>query len=478
MRIATAGIHTESSTFSPLPTRLDDFRILRGQELPADPHFRALAELADFEVIPLVHARALPGGPVTAAAYELLRSEFLEGLRAALPLDGLYLAMHGAMNVSGLDDAEGDWISAAREVVGPDCIIVASYDLHGNVSERIARNLDGLAAYRTAPHIDVQETHLRAVRMLRRALQTGVRPVLGRVPVPVLLPGERTSTEDEPARRLYAALPGFDARPGIWDANLLVGYVWADEPRSTASAVVTGDDAAEVRRTAEEIARSWWEARHEFSFGPRHGSLEGCLKAALAEAGPAGGDRIGIVADSGDNPTAGGVGDRADALISLLQLQAEGVLMAGIAAPDAVELAFSAGEGAERELPVGAQLAAESGPRTTVSARVKKLIPATDPRDREAVIETGGITAVLGARRRPYHHLHDLERVGESLADYRVLVVKSGYLSPELAPLAEPSLLALSGGAVSQDLHSLGHKRVPRPFFPRDENFDWEAGQS
>ncbi|NVN12868.1 M81 family metallopeptidase, partial [Nguyenibacter vanlangensis] len=222
-RIAFGGIHTECSTYNPVPSRIEDFRILRGADMPDAPYFAFLKDF-DAAFLPLLHARAVPGGPVSRAAYEAMKQEFLDRLRDSLPLDGLYLAMHGAMFVEGMWDAEADWIGAARALVGPDCLVAASYDLHGNVSQPIIDALDIFSAYRTAPHIDVTRTMHRAVDMLVQALRTGIRPRIVWAPVPVLLPGERTSTEDEPARSLYARLPAFDARPGIWDAALMVGY--------------------------------------------------------------------------------------------------------------------------------------------------------------------------------------------------------------------------------------------------------------
>ena len=198
-----------------------------------------------------------------------------------MPIDGLYLAMHGAMNVEGMDDAEGDWISAARAVVGPDCPVAASYDLHGNVSQRIIDQLDIFAAYRTAPHIDVRETMVRAWSMLIEALRTGRRPGVAWAKVPVLLPGECTSTEDEPAKSIYLRASRLSMRrPGILDANLMIGYVWADEPRATACAVVTGADKASVLNAAEEIALRYWNARERFGFGPLTGPLEEMLDIA------------------------------------------------------------------------------------------------------------------------------------------------------------------------------------------------------
>ena len=473
MRIALGGIHTESNTFNPVATRGEDFRVLRGNALLSDPGFAALATLDDHEVLPLLYARALPGGPVEAGAYAAFKAEFLTRLRDALPLDGVWLALHGAMHVHGMDDAEGDWIDALRQVVGPATPIVASYDLHGNVSERVASGLDGFSAYRTAPHVDVHETHLRALRLLRHCLGGGPRPHVTRVPVPLLLTGEQTSTDAEPARSLYASLTELDARPGVLDASLMVGYAWADEPRTCAAAVVTGTDRSATQRTARELASAYWNARHDCIFSARHGSLDQVISAALAEAPPIGGARLAIVADSGDNPTAGGVGDRADALACLLAHGAQDTLVAGIAAPNATDACFRAGVGTEVDLHVGAELAPGDGPTLARRAEVLRLVDDDGATERMAVVRIEGVTLVLTARRRPFHHLADFTKAGAPLERYRVLVVKSGYLSPELAPLAAPSLLATSPGAVDQDIAGLGHARVPRPFFPRDPEMTW-----
>ncbi|MFL7793116.1 MAG: M81 family metallopeptidase, partial [Anaerolineae bacterium] len=112
--------------------------------------------------MPLIHAQALPGGMIDPAAYETLASAFFMALRASGPWDGVYLDMHGAMFVQGMQDVEGQFIATVRDAVGPTCLIAASYDLHGNVSLRVMDNLDILTAYRTAPHIDCQETRERA----------------------------------------------------------------------------------------------------------------------------------------------------------------------------------------------------------------------------------------------------------------------------------------------------------------------------
>uniref|UniRef100_A0A8R2BAL4 Microcystin LR degradation protein MlrC N-terminal domain-containing protein n=2 Tax=cellular organisms TaxID=131567 RepID=A0A8R2BAL4_ACYPI len=242
MRIAFGGIHTECSTYNPVLNYADDFRIVRGNDLLTNPYFAFLQDY-DAEFLPTFHARAIAGGPVARVTYDDFRQDFLTRLQAQLPVDGVYLAMHGAVYVEGMEDAEGDWITATRELVGPDCPITVSYDLHGNVTQRIIDAIDMFSTYRTAPHIDVEETMRRSVSMLVKSLQTGVKPGVIWAPIPVVLPGERTSTEDEPAKSLYARLPGINEIDHIWDASLMVGYVWADEPRATAAAIMTGTDA-------------------------------------------------------------------------------------------------------------------------------------------------------------------------------------------------------------------------------------------
>jgi microcystin degradation protein MlrC len=466
LRIAVGGIHTECSTSSPVLMQPEDFRVLRGADLLAHEYFNFLdAEGVDH--LPLLHARAVPGGPLARATYEGFKAEFLERLEEALPIDGLYLAMHGAMNVEGMDDAEGDWISAARAVVGPNVVVSASYDLHGNVTQTIIDQLDIFAGYRTAPHIDVRETMVRAWSMLVRALKTGEKPGVAWAPVPVLLPGERTSTEDEPAKSLYLKLPEHDAVPEIWDANLMVGYVWADEPRGTACAVVTAVDKAAAETVTAAIAQSYWDARDEFQFGPVTGPLEEMLDIAeRTETRPI------ILADSGDNPTGGGVGDRADVLSALIARDFQDALIAGITDRPALEACFAAGDGATLTLSVGGSLDPASA-SVTFQAKVVLLDTGNDAAERQAVVQTGGITLVLAARRRPYHNIADFTRLRLDPAKVRLLVVKSGYLSPELAPIANPNLMALTDGVINQDIENLPSRRRHQPSYPFVKDFSY-----
>lgn len=462
MRIAVGGIHTECSTCSPVMMQTQDFRILRDKDLMQHDYFAFLGR-SGAEFAPLLHARAVPGGPVARPAYDALKAEFLERLSAALPVDGVYLAMHGAMKVDGIWDAEGDWITAVRRLIGPAIPIAVSYDLHGNVSQEIVDAIDIFAAYRTAPHIDVTETMAAALSMLVRALKSGARPGVVRVPVPLLLPGERSSTEDEPARSLYAALPGLEGQ-GIWRTDLMIGYVWADEPRATACAMVTGTGRAAAAAAAERIAAGFWAARDGFRFGPITGPLDAMLDLAAAAA-----TRPVILADSGDNPTGGGAGDRADVLAALIARGWQDALVAGITDRPAVETCFAAGAGARLTLKIGASLD-PAGVSVTAEAEILRLDAGDSPADRQAVVRTRGITLVLAARRRPYHDIADFTRLGLDPRAAGLLVVKSGYLSPELARIANPNLMALTDGVVNQDIPRLANLHRAPGTLPWDDN--------
>ena len=381
LRIAYGGIAIECSTYSRLLTRMDEFTILRGAELTASARFQFLKRYP-VSFMPTLVATAVPGGPIERKTYDAIKAEFLKRLEALMPLDGLYLPMHGAMFVEGMQDAEADWYRAARKVVGPACLMSASYDLHGNISQPIIDTLDMLSAFRTAPHIDREETMLRATDMLVHCLQEKIRPTLMWAPIPVLMPGERSSTEWEPGKRLWAQLPALNRESGILDVSMLVGYVWADEPRSTAAVVVTGTAPNAERRVATDLAQQYWDARAEFQFGTETCTLEECVQRAIdAKTQPA------ILADSGDNPTAGGNGDQATVLESLLRHKARNVVFAGIADRAATEACYKAGVGTRVSLSIGATLDPKASQPVKTEAVVKFLldgIKSSSPRSRGA----------------------------------------------------------------------------------------------
>ena len=468
MRIAVGGFHIEASTYNPARSHAEDFRIVRGQDLLTAPAFTFLREF-DVNFVPTFYARAVPGAPMARDTYDAFKTEVLERLIAAGDVDGVYLCMHGAAFVEGMEDAEADFITAVRKAVGPDVLISTSYDLHGNVSQPIIDAIDMFSAYRTAPHIDTEMTQRRAVAMLVRAIETGERPSVCWAKIPVVLPGERTATTDEPARSLYARLGPIETHnPGIWDAALMVGYIWADEPRLTAAAIMTGTDRPAMEKAAAELAAAYWAERDNFVFGSETGTVAETIERALSSP-----TTPVVLADSGDNPTAGASSDRAEMLAALLERDPQGVQVVAITDRPATDAAYEAGVGQMVKVTIGATIHPAGSAPVPVEAEILQLTPTDIPAEREARLRIGGIDLVVCARRRPYHTFDDFARVGLDPRLARVVVVKSGYLSPELAGIANPSIMALSPGIVDQAVERLPRTRTPRPLYPLDTDFPY-----
>jgi microcystin degradation protein MlrC len=479
MRIAIGGFSIESCTFSPLLSYRKDFDVLRGDDLLQLYTF--LSQFSDVRVTPLVRARALPGGPVERSFYEDIKNELLEGLREAGPWDGVFLPLHGAANVMGLDDAEGDLTTAIRAVTGPDCLLAASYDLHGNLSPAAVNNLDIISAYRTAPHVDVIATLERVFTLLVSCLRRRIRPCKSFITVPILLPGERTSTECTPARELYRMIPQV-LNDEVMDASILVGYAWADEPRSTASVLALGTDLPAVRNAAAVLAQRFWDVRCEFQFGVPAAPVDACIQTAMSAP-----ERPVVISDSGDNPTAGGAGDVPYVLESLLDLQVPDAIYAGIPDREAVTLCHQAGEGAEVELSLGGKLDPVHGRPLKVRGRVLttvvlpwslNLTSGSRVTNRQAVVQVGGVKVIITELRTPFHTLADFQQLSLNPQQCKIVVVKIGYLEPELKQMAGKALLALSPGAVNQDIERLPFNRILRPMYPLDPGMTWNVPQN
>jgi microcystin degradation protein MlrC len=478
MKIGLGGLHIESCTFSPLLSGEKDFKLLRGQALIDSYPF--LASEADLIALPLVYARALPGGPIEAGFYQRFKAEFLQMLADNAPFDGLFLHMHGAVSVAGMEDAEGDFLSAVRASVGKDCLIAASYDLHGNLSARVMDCIDFLSAYRTAPHVDWYETLERVFAILMRCLRSKLRPQKTYIPVPLLFAGEKTSTEWQPAASLYQQIAGVIDGADVLDASILIGYVWADEPRSSASVVAFGTQAEKVHAAAARLARQVWAARSQFQFGVVADSVDGCIqRAGQASQHPV------LISDSGDNPTAGGAGDSPFVLARLLALGVRDAVFASIADASAVQRCAEAGAGGVVELSLGGKLDPVHASPLRVTAQVRAVyeVPWTtsrinDPgvRNRIAVVEVQGVRVILTQRRTPFHRIQDFSELGIDPYQAKIIVVKIGYLEPELRQLAAEAFLALSPGAVDQDMQRMGYQKLAHPLYPFDGDFEWSPG--
>jgi microcystin degradation protein MlrC len=484
--IAIAGLACETSTFTPSRTLAPAFHPKREDEVIQKYQFihpgTVLGDAADWRGALIGHA--LPGGVVTRAAFEELAGEIIARLTDMVSwttIHGLWFDIHGAMCVEGLDDVEAELLRRIRVVIGPDVLVSASMDLHGNVSRELVHQTDLITCYRMAPHEDAMETKERACRNLvdlleqqpSSAMEGTTRPIKAWVPIPILLPGEQTSTRMEPAKHIYATVPGIERRKGVIDAAIWVGYAWADEPRNRAVVVVTGWDKDVVSSGAEELASVFWDAHADFKFVAPTGSFTECLDTALTSS-----SRPFFISDSGDNPTAGGSGDMTWGLTQLLARpefqdpSGSKVIYASVPGPKAVQTAVKAGIGATVTVTAGAEVDnIHSGP-ITMTGRVHSIRHGDRDAVVEVVLQVGSVFAILTQLRKPYHHEHDFTDLDLNPRSADVVIVKIGYLEPELFDMAADWMLGLTPGGVDQDLERLGHHRICRPMWPFDKTFD------
>ena len=467
----------ESSTFSPAKTEASAFLARQGEKVfdyyPFLSEESPQRKAADWA--PTLRGHALPGGIVTKKAYDSLVGKTLSLLEKELPLDGLFFDIHGAMSVEGVDDPEGDFIKKVRDLIGTKTLISTSMDLHGNVSKRLAEHSDLITCYRLAPHEDALESKQRAVdNLLERLISGKGKPKYKAwIPVPILLPGEKTSTRIEPGKSLYAKVQPVTEKEGIIDAAIWVGYAWADEPRNHAVVMVTGDNKEAVSSNAESLAKAFWDVRHEFAFVAPTADLETSLSYALKSD-----KKPYIISDMGDNPTAGGAGDVTWTLRELLKKKVfkkssgPELIYASIPGPDMVKKAIEVGIGKKVSAYVGAEVDDRYSPPVLLEGIVEAIHQGDIHAETEVVIKTGSLKVIVTKKRKPYHREKDFTQLGLNPRETDILVVKIGYLVPELYNIRGDWIMALTPGGVDQDLERLDYKRIKRPMFPLDKDME------
>ncbi len=261
----------------------------------------------------------------------------------------------------------------------------------------------------------------------------------------------------------------------VIDAAVWVGYAWADEPRNRGAVVVTGWEKAAVSASAERLARLFWDAHEEFVFVAPAGSFAECLDTALSSSA-----RPFFISDSGDNPTAGGSGDVTWGLTQLLSrpefnhASDPTVIYASVPGPEAIRTAVKAGIGAIVTVTAGAEIDNIHAGPITMTGRVHSIKHGDPYAKVEVVLQVGSVFAILTELRKPYHHESDFTDLDLKPRLVDIVIVKIGYLEPELYDMAADWMLGLTPGGVDQDLERLGHHRIRRPMWPFDKQFERE----
>ena len=464
-RIGIAGIQIENSVF--MPNRQD--MVGRAISLPRYlSQDSVMGQSATW--IPILMGGGGGRGPVTRDSFESFVNSALDMIKENMPYDAFWFYNHGACNVDGVDDPEGEFMERVRGIIGNDALVTTTMDLHGNVSWRVALYSDLITTFRTAPHDDGAWSHRRGVVNLLDRLQSGKgRPAYKAwVAVPVLLSGEWTSTRVEPAKSLYAMVPEVEAMPGVLDAGIWIGYVWGDEERNQGAVMVVGDDKEQVERGAKRLAQKFWDVRHQFSLEAPGHPLEKCLDLAIAS-----NKKPFFISDMGDNPGGGGSGEVTWTLARVLKRpefqspNGKRLLYCSIPGSEMVEAARAAGVGNHAEGYVGAMTDNSYEPPVRLSGTVVYVSPA-EAQGRMgthiAIIKTGSVYVVVGTS----SPTPPLAGTGVDPIQMDIVMVKQGYLVSQWYNIQADWVMAQTRGGVDQDFRTLPYKRVIRPIFPLD----------
>ena len=478
-RIAIGGFMHESNSFVPGQTDYRQYAfdtsdrppLCHGQEvIERLSHISCSSsgfiEVASprHELVPTVWGSTLAGPPVTAHAFERIAGELVGRLSECLPVDAVYLDLHGAMVSEDYEDGEGELLRRVRTTVGDHVPIVISLDYHCNFTEAMARYCDAVCAYETYPHVDQVETGQRTARALERLLEHGSGPggVSARTfstvrKMPFLLPLNFQCTLVEPTRGVVKAAAAAEGGE-ILSAAYLAGFPPADLFECGPAIVVHGFDADAVEREADRLAHHIALREPEFA-EPLYAPVEAVEKAMAIAAAPEYQGRPVVIADTQDNPGAGGSGDTTGMLAALLATGADGAVLGVLTDAEAAAAAHAAGVGASIEVSLGGRTPFEGVEPVRASFEVRAIgdgryvADAPGARGRQidmgpcALLRTGGVDVVVASRRLQGRERGFLHHLGVDPDAQKIIVLKSTcHFRADYQDMAEAVLIAIAPG--------------------------------
>jgi len=486
-RIAVGGFQHETNTFAPQKATWADFlegggqppfsrggelfQRMSGVNLPIAGAIEELTRLGH-AVLPLSWCGAVPSAHITDDAFERICALLLHDLVSAGPLEGVYLDLHGAGVSDSHDDAEGELLRRVRGVVGPDVPVVASLDLHANVSRLMVDASDGLVAYRTYPHVDMAETGARAARLLDRMVRMGRRPAKAFRQIPFLIPITWQCTLIEPAHGLYQRLLEIEAETGAL-ISFCPGFPAADIPDCGPSVAVYADDPAVAQVACDRLADA--VLAREADFAGTLLSPDEAVAYAVRRANQA--TRPIVLADTQDNPGGGGPSDTVHLLQALVAGHARGAVLGFVADADVAARAHAAGEGMELDVALGGKSGMPGHSPFRCRVRVERLgdgcVTGTGPMWKGFPIRLGpmallrvmqgegDVRVVVSSRKMQAGDQSVFRHLGVEPSEQKILALKSSvHFRADFQPLAEEIVVVEAPGPVVADPAKLSWTRL------------------
>jgi microcystin degradation protein MlrC len=412
---------------------------------------------------------ASPAGTTNRRDYEFMRDEILDQLKAALPVDGVLLGLHGAMVAHGYDDVEGDVIERVRALVGPDCVIGVELDPHCHLTVKRVQLSDIIVLYKEFPHTDVVERAEDVLNLVLRTLRREIRPVMSLYDCrqigsyPTTLPLMRSFVD---------RVTALEGKGGILSVSIGHCFPYADVPELSGRILVVADgDKAKADRLATEIGQEFVGMRGKTA--PQYIGIDAAIDGALAEnAGPV------VLAEPADNAGGGAPSDNTSILRRLIARDISDAAIGPIWDPIAVRLCFDAGLGARFPLRFGGKTGPASGLPIDAEVEVTALArdawqsfgPTTVPLGDCAAVRVGGVQAVLITNRTQALGLELFRNLGLEPTGQKVLVVKStNHFMAAFGPIARRVIYVETDGPLNRDYRKIPYTRVQRPIWPLDE---------
>ena len=482
MRLAVGGFQHETNTFAPSKATYDRFESgegwppltfgdeiaprLDGANIPAAGAIRALHD-AGHRTVGLAWAAANPSAHVTRDAFERIGGEIVKRLAAAGPVDGVYLDLHGAMVTEHLDDGEGELLARVRRIVGPRVPVVASLDLHANVTRAMVEHASAMVAYRTYPHVDMAATGERAAQMLDHMLRSGSPLAKSARTLDFLTGLPSQCTTIEPGRRLYALLDRLEREHGA-TLSFTPGFPMADFPECGMAAFGMGEDVARVQVAVAALRQAIADAEGEFRLEVH--APDDAVRRAMQRGAP--GSPV-VLADTQDNPGAGGNGDTTGLLASLLRHDAPGSVLGLLIDPASAKQAHEVGERRSARFRLGEISGVPGHEPFEGEFEVERLgdgeFTCTGPMFRGfrmglgpmALIRRGNVRVVLASVKCQAGDQAMFRHVGIEPRAERVLALKSSvHFRADFEPFAREVLVVAAPGPAKADPASFRWKRL------------------
>lgn len=490
LRIAYARFNQETNAFSTLTTTLADFEkqhYLEGAALSdacrpltsEAPGLTPIGELTGFtwalrnepvELVPLMSVWTLPSGPVEKATFDTLVERLRESLRAAGPLDGVYLALHGSMRAEGYDEPEEEILRAVRSIIG-DRPLAVSYDLHGLMTPGKVEIPDIVTAYRTNPHRDLPQIGARTARLLLRTIRGEIRPRVAWRTLPMAMGGGMEVDFLEPMRSIFARMKRMEEDPKLLFPSLFMVHPFSDSSRLGWSTIaMTDGDNDLAGRVAEDLADACWAVKDVPTpalKGPQEG-IEEARKARWAR-------RTGavFVTDISDVVGAGGVGDNPNLLRELRDHATDLVSYVPIRDPKAVQRMWGHSKGSRVTVKLGAMFTPHLGTPCEVSGRVGER--RDHPKTGRAIVLDAGHLKIVVTEGAPFGiYPSFFGGLGLPLRKADIIVVKSFFhFRIAHVPWVRKHIGIKTRGTTDIDLYET--IRHDAPIHPRDQVSDWRA---